>query len=331
LTDVAHEPIADSDEFTCLLQLSSSMPKPAGPFEPLRKRLDAFTKEAKHIYEEDVEALHLTRVASRRLRELLPVLGLDGETASKLGRRLRKVTRQLGVVRELDVLLLMIRELCQKSHYSTAALKQVGAGVERERAAAAARLSRKLPLEKMQRLAHRLERTARHLESAGERTAGRTGHTPKQAWIWALEARLARRAARVRSAIDGAGTVYVPERLHEVRIALKKLRYAAELDAETRHERPSSDIATLKAAQDHLGRLHDLEVLMGRARGEQALQSPPDLTAWHDLESLVHGVENECRSLHARYMHGRARLLAIADRMGSVTLHGVFARRRAVS
>ena len=36
------------------------------------------------------------RVASRRLRELLPVLQLDGDARRKLGRRLRKVTARLG-------------------------------------------------------------------------------------------------------------------------------------------------------------------------------------------------------------------------------------------
>jgi hypothetical protein len=40
----------------------------------------------------DVAALHHTRVASRRLRALVPMLQIDGDAAKKLGRRLRKVT-----------------------------------------------------------------------------------------------------------------------------------------------------------------------------------------------------------------------------------------------
>ena len=42
----------------------------------------------------DVRALHRTRVASRRLREVLPVLQLDPDMAHKLGRRLRKITQR---------------------------------------------------------------------------------------------------------------------------------------------------------------------------------------------------------------------------------------------
>ena len=58
----------------------------------------------------DVTAVHQARVASRRLRELLPILELDPRVSRKLGRRLRKVTRALGPVRELDVLLTLGRD-----------------------------------------------------------------------------------------------------------------------------------------------------------------------------------------------------------------------------
>ena len=141
--------------------------------------------------------------------------------------------------------------------------------------------------------------------------------TRRRVWLWAVEARLARRAARVRAAVDAAGAVYAPERLHGVRIAVKKLRYAAELAAEATRKRIAADIALLKAAQNLLGRLHDLDVLLVRGREAQASLSPPDFTAWRDLGSLVHAVEDDCRKQHARYMGDRASLIAIANRMGA--------------
>ena len=49
------------------------------------------------------------------------------------------------------------------------------------------------------------------------------------AWLWALDARLARRAGRVRSAIHVAGTLYAPESLHNVRIALEKVEQHVQL------------------------------------------------------------------------------------------------------
>jgi CHAD domain-containing protein len=302
------------------------MRQPAQRYSLFRRRLDAFTRKLGPIHEGDLEAVHSTRVASRRLRELLPILELDGETTRKLGRRLKNVTSRLGVVRELDVLMLMLQELDGNSRYSSTALKEVGAAVADARTAARQRLAGILPLAKMEGLASRLERAAHDLER-DDQTRGT--HGSRQAWVWALEARVGRRAVRVRSAIEAAGAVYVPTRLHEVRIALKKLRYGAELLAEARCQRAAADIAAFKNAQDVLGRLHDFEVLAARGRDVQMSLSPPDLTAWRELGSLVHAAEDDCRPLHARYMHDRIKLLAIADRMGAATSHAAPFTRQA--
>ena len=74
---------------------------------------------------------------------------------------------------------------------------------------------------------------------------------------------------------------------------------------------------------DSLGRLHDLEVLLSRAREAQA-SCALDLTTWRDLGALVHVIENDCRQLHARYMSDRTHLLTTANRMAA----GIRARRR---
>ncbi len=234
------------------------MTSPQGQFQ---ERLDAFTHEADRIHDGDAEALHRTRVASRRLRELLPVLGLKAETARKLNRRLKKVTRDLGAVRELDVLAVLIQELGQNSRYLPAASKRVARTVDQARDAARQRLAAKLPLAKLQRLAGRLESAVKDRRS---KNGGRPPREPasKQAWLWAVDARAARRAARLAAAIDAAGALYQPARLHAVRIAVKKLRYASELGLEGRRRRATADIEVLKSAQDVLGRLQDLQVLI---------------------------------------------------------------------
>lgn len=85
----------------------------------------------------------------------------------------------------------------------------------------------------------------------------------------------------------------------EVRIALKKLRYAVEFLADVRGRRAMADVATLKSAQDVLGDLHDLEVLIEWTRDLQASLSPPNLKAWRQLGSLVDALEDDCRRLHA--------------------------------
>jgi CHAD domain-containing protein len=299
-------------------------------YSPFRTRLDAFAGELTGLEEGEVEALHRTRVASRRLRELLPLLRLDRDATRTLNRRLRKVTKQLGTVRELDVLTLLIEELQGSRRYSPGAWKRISAAVAHAHMVAREQLAAELPIRKLRRLARRLERTAAHVKAdADTRRSGASG--PTRAWLWALEARLARRAALVRSAIEVAGALYMPERLHDVRIALKKLRYVAELSSETGRLRITADLAALKAAQDVLGRLHDLEVLRGWGREVQASLSPPDLTAWRELGLVVRALEDNCRQLHARYMHDRARLIAIADRMRVSRTQAMPAGHRAAS
>jgi CHAD domain-containing protein len=310
------------------------MPNLTHLYGPFRKRLDAFAQALGRVEEGDVEALHRTRVASRRLRELLPLLELDRDLTRKLTRRLRKVTKRLGGVRELDVLVLLIQKLAEDDRYSPAALQQLRAAADKARAGARGRLAAKLPTAKLERLALKLERVSKNLEpdrSVESRTRRRGVNGPGRAWFWALEARVARRATLVRAAIEAAGAVYAPERLHGVRIALKKLRYAAELAAEARRKQTTADVLALEAAQDLLGRLHDLEMLLVRGREAQASLSPPDLAAWRHLGSLVHVVEDDCRQLHGRYMRDRAGLIAVANRMGAGAREGQRAGRRTAS
>ena len=286
----------------------------ADRYIPFRKRIDAFAGELRGVHEGDIEAVHRARVASRRIREMLPLLELDREAARQLSRRMRNVTRRLGSVRELDVLTLLMAELQGCREYSTVALDTLRRSASRDRAAARERLAAKLPMAKLERLTHRLEQAATRLES--DDAKGRSLRTrPKHAWLWALDARLAQRADRLRSAIEAAGSLYQCERLHDIRIALKKLRYTAELSTEAGRRQWRNEIQTFKATQELLGRLHDLEVLLRWGRETQATLTPGDPTAAH-IGSLVFVVEADCRQLHARYMRNRATLIAIADRMG---------------
>jgi CHAD domain-containing protein len=284
-----------------------------GRADLLRKRLDVFTRSLRSVQDEDMRAVHQTRVASRRLRELLPILQLESDRARKLNRRLRKVTRRLGAVRELDVLLLLIDELHVSRRDHASAISRVAMMVAKERDDARQRLAQRLPIGFMTKLAKKLDRAA-------EDVAARDGETSRsvaaKSWRWAIEARLARRADRLAAAMADAGAVYLPERLHTVRIALKKLRYAAEASADLAGRRHGGDIRALKRAQDTLGRMHDVQVLIDRVRQVQASLTPPDLAVWRALDGLVILLDNTCRQLHGRYISRRTELQAIAGRLG---------------
>lgn len=284
-----------------------------------RKRVGAFSRDIERIHNGDVAALHRTRVASRRLRELLPLVGLDRDEVAKLARRLRRVTRRLGTVRELDVLMLAVRELAGKRGYPPMALREVDVAVAAARSFARVRLETKLPVAKLRRLVRRLERAVGQSQSKRERGSARGGESDsKQPWLWALDARSIRRATKLKSSIDATSALYVPEQLHQVRIDLKKLRYTEELRAEARG-RGKTDVAALKAAQDILGRLHDREVLIARARDVQSVLSVSHLMAWHQLGLLVSALDQDCRRLHGKYLRRRAHLVAIAVRAAGMT------------
>jgi CHAD domain-containing protein len=249
-------------------------------------------------------------VASRRLRELLPVLQLEGELADRLGRRLRRVTRTLAPVRDLDVLLELIGRLRASRRYERDALVRVTAELATQRETAMTKVRAKRAAGDLRWIGAKLEKISRRLvELPG-------GRQTTRGWRWAVDARVGRRATAVRSALDVAGAVYLPDRVHAVRIAVKKLRYAVELQGEVSTD-PGwrESLATLKRTQALLGRLNDRQVLLDRVRQIQASLSPPTIEGWRCLDTLVGALEQDCRRLHARYLRDAPALAAVCAGM----------------
>jgi CHAD domain-containing protein len=287
-------------------------------YDLLRTRLDSVTRMLPGVESGEVGAVHRMRVASRRLRELLPILQLDSAVVRKMNRRLRKVTRRLGTVRELDALLLLIDEL-HGTRPSDKALRRIVQTLRKARHEAGRRLTHKDVAGDLRRLEKKLEGLAADLDDL-DRGRSRGG------WRWAIDARVAHRASLLKEAIREAGSMYVPDRIHSVRLAIKKLRYGLELSAEAAGVKETPDLRALKRGQELLGRLRDLQVLMERVRREQAAMTPPDLAAWRELDALVATLENNCRRLHARYVRRRTTLSSICDRL-SVRAAAAAARR----
>ncbi len=82
--------------------------------------------------------------------------------------------------------------------------------------------------------------------------------------------------------------------------------------------RAMAAIRTLKEAQDLLGRMHDLEILIARTRAVQGSPIGTNLRLSGELDRLVRRLETECRQLHGHYMASRRKLLAICDRVETV-------------
>jgi CHAD domain-containing protein len=279
--------------------------KRANPSELIiRQRVAALSRTLPGAQKGDVHAVHQARVATRRIREALPLVA-HGRTGKSLKKSVRKLTRALGPVRELDVALMNLDQLRSSGEVSEAAVARLRQLITEERQRLGAEMVRLIShynLPKFQKKA--VDAAARGPEPSGTRDPRR---------IAAAFSRAARRAEGLRAAMENAAGIYLPDRLHQVRIAVKKMRYALEIAQDLIGSRATARIRTMKRVQDLLGRMHDLEMLIARTRAIQGCASAPSLDLSADLDRLVRRLENECRRLHARYMNERKALLRLCD------------------
>jgi CHAD domain-containing protein len=270
----------------------------------IRQRAGALERSLPGARQGEVEHLHQARVATRRLREAVPLI-VSGSRGRKVEKKMRRLTRALGPVRELDVALQTLDALHQSGTVPAAAIARLRQEIALERRRLHAQMCEAVSRVDIPRLQRKLLAAARKCHPAGRI------RDPKR--IARARARAADRAERLRVAVDNAATLYLPDRLHEVRVAVKKLRYALEVAKELSGSRAVAQIRTLKSVQDLLGRMHDLEVLIARVRGLQGSPQAPPLRVSATLDHLVRHLETECRQLHGRYVTRRRKLLAVCD------------------
>jgi CHAD domain-containing protein len=307
----------------------------------LGKRRRALAKHLPAALTGDSHAVHQARVASRRLRETLPVVGadLDGagakaaKGAKKIRRRMRRLTRALGPVRELEVALAMIAPPPEGMGKDPTARGRdhVAAMLRRDLEKARERLTAELGEKKvedwlgqMEAIEDALDPTdaevangaPRAKKSASAAASAATARTPTRTrrraapptkWRAELADRLDTRAAALKHALDEAGILFVSERLHQVRIALKRLRYAMELAGELRVAATGAAVRDLKAVQDILGTLHDHDVLMEytASAAEQPGLTRPTRASLIALHASLDTVRHQ---LHAQYLAARPTL-----------------------
>lgn len=274
----------------------------------LKQRLTTMLDAMPAAQAGDTRSVHQARVATRRLREALPVLGasVNGPVLTRVQRQVRKMTRALGPVRELDVSLLHLDELAKTSVVSPRALSRVRNALARERAARRRDMLSAITPGKLERLRQRL----------GQVSDGPQAPQPV-ATLDESRRQVARRARRLAAAIERAGGLYLAERLHAVRVAAKKLRYALEIQRELRRSKGTARITQLKRLQDLLGRMHDFEVLIDRTRQLQAEHAGSDRTLTLELDTLVRTLEAECRRDHASYMRRRVSILRLCEALAA--------------
>ncbi|MEO8682503.1 MAG: CHAD domain-containing protein, partial [Vicinamibacterales bacterium] len=253
----------------------------------LRQRLVSLLRAMPAAQEGDVTSVHQARVASRRLRSALPVLGVraDAEALDRARRRVRRITRALGPVRELDVALMILAEFDARKAVSAKAVDLVRQALTAERSARRREMLVEVTPSRLDKLRKRLVEVAAPDKQPVLPPSG-IAAAAKQAAI---------RAVGLRTAIEHAGGIYLSDRLHRVRVAAKKLRYALEIQRELTRSRSMARRNRLKAQQELLGRMHDLEMLIARTRGVQEALAASDRRSTAELDTLIRLLEDECR------------------------------------
>ena len=251
------------------------------------------------------ESIHDARIATRRIRELLPFLGdpKRRKPIEDLYSRFKRVGRSLGRVRDADVGVTLLATLETRMPHAAPALVVLRQQREHERL----RLLRKL-VKRLERLeAVRLIETLddHPVSMAGALSWGlRAGHT----WKRDLRYTLRERAAATAAAIEHATGVYFPHRVHGARIAIKTMRYALEIAHATGSADRSAAIRELKKAQDVLGDLHDRQELVDNLV-ETCPADKPEVAGQVSL--LKQAIDAENHDLHNRYLARRGAILDI--------------------
>ena len=252
--------------------------------------------------------MHRARVATRRLREALPLVS-HGSRGRKLERTVRRLTRALGPVREMDVALETLASLAASGDAPPGVVSQLQRHVCRERQRLYAEMCRRMSRVDVPTLRRRTVVAAVSSDQSGEGTGSRDPRRTSHA-----RDRVARRALRLRDAIEDATGIYLSDRLHVVRIAVKKLRYAMEVARDLGASRAGASIGMLRDIQGLLGRIHDHEMLIGHVRVLQGSSEAEDLQVSEGLDQVVRLLERGCRQMHGHYVAMRRKLLAMCRR-----------------
>jgi CHAD domain-containing protein len=288
----------------------------------LRTRLTRFTRQIHRLERGQVGAVQDARIAARQLRDLLPLLPLDHADVRKTRVRLRKMRRRLARVHDLDRAQRLADRLDVTDRPTRDGLARVKDELRLRRGRTRPGHIVKKSAADGARIAERLDRMLDALDEVPD------DRLRMRAVVWALKARIARRASDAKSALRSAGAVYLPDRLDSARNAIRKLRDGLELLFELNHAPVAPDLRVLSRGLEQLGRLSDTQLLVDRVRKVQGTLTPPDLKVWKSLDALVTALEHRSRRLHAGYVQDRDALLAACDRLSGRMTAGTSAKRK---
>ena len=244
----------------------------------LRERTEAFfacLEEAPLTF--DVEAIHDLRVASRRLRAGLQLFAPCYPSADirRLRKDVRRLTRELGELRNLDEALLFFERTAGELEGPGRELAEIIAEDFRRRQAEERERVEPI-LRDLQggSLRRRMLDTASHPFLLQPPEGSIDPLTPLAGFARdALDEALTPVSELVSTARDEAQS----QAQHNLRVAVKKFRYRVELLAPALGEAAGEIRSALKQYQEVLGKMHDLDVFAEEASGAAADPGLPAL------------------------------------------------------
>ena len=232
----------------------------------LAHREGLFVAAARRVRErDDPEAVHDLRVASRRLSEAIRLWGavLDPRHAKRVRRRLRRLRREAGPIREMEATLELVRTYQRSVPAESRDALEPYIRRLRRRIDTGRRRIAKLTSPKL--VGEILESSAR----ARLPLRARCNKVPDP--LLDARQRLARRRRTSSRLLATLGPEASEEVFHAARIAIKKDRYAEECWIETDPSRDHARAAELHELQRALGTLREHDVL-GTALEAYALE-----------------------------------------------------------
>jgi CHAD domain-containing protein len=209
-----------------------------------------------------VEGVHQARVATRRLRSELKLLGgaLDSEWVTQVRVDLKWLGEALGQVRDSDVLAGLFDGADDGSPFDADGRNELRSKLEGQRRTRCRELAGVLSGNRYLDLLDQLDKAASNLPvddaGQGKRAPTRSTLTDRLA-AKVLPKLVGRRWRSLRRAVTGAGRHPSDRELHGMRIRAKELRYAAEISAPVIGKAARHTAAAAEAAQNVLGDHHD--------------------------------------------------------------------------
>jgi CHAD domain-containing protein len=226
------------------------------------KYLHALMAEMERVRQaQDRECVHRMRVASRRLRSVLPLLAtsLSCRTCARWRKHLRRITRVLGSVRDIDVQSACVQQFLhdRASTEDQAGIERLSLRLEQRRQALQGPVVKALERFASRQLAEEMEETLTQVASESE------------AYEIDVPGRRVYRQTRkgILKRLD-AFEAYAPyvrrpecvKELHAMRIAAKRLRYIMQALAPLYPDELAEPIQASRLCQTRLGDIHDCDV-----------------------------------------------------------------------